>query len=193
MKKTTLDPHRTPLIHVFTERNSKINLSAIRTQEAVYQKHILDALEIKQCFDLHEYDWKKACDIGTGGWFPLLPLAIEFPDIQRTGIDGRRKKIDAINDMTKTLWLKNCRWIHSRSEDHNTKYDLVTARAVAFADTLLPRIDEILKPWGVCILYKLFTSKEDRLIKKFGRKIIKTHAYTLHDDAVERMIYILKK
>lgn len=60
-----LNTHWTPLINVFTERNSKINLSAIRTENAVYQKHILDALEINKCYDLHVFEGKNACDVGT--------------------------------------------------------------------------------------------------------------------------------
>ena len=88
---------------------------------------------------------------------------------------------------------KNCKALHGRVEDHKKKYDVVTARAVAYADKLLPWIDSILKSWWHAILYKLFTNEEDALIHKYWRKFIEKHIYTLDNDSVQRCIYILKK
>ncbi len=56
-----------------------------------------------------------------------------------TGIDARRKKVDAINEMIGSLKLKNCIAIRTRIEDHHHQYDIVTARAVAYADKIIPR------------------------------------------------------
>jgi len=217
---TTIPNQRQPLVDEFTQRNSKINLSAIREPLEVYQKHILDALEIEKIdpkvlplLTTVGSDWDKVndevresalekragvreingCDLGTGGWFPLLPLATIYPHIQWTGLDARNKKIAAINDMAQSLGLSNCSAIHSRVEEHNTTYDIVTARAVAYADKLLPRVDHILKPWGTALFYKLFTTEEDKIIQKYWRDIIKKHRYTLWDDDVEKILYVLKK
>ena len=191
---------REKLIDVFMDRNSKINLSAIRTREWVYKKHILDALEIQELNIFENTNSKhslSALDLWTWWWFPLLPLALTYTNIQRTWLDARRKKIDSINAMCKELSLSNCSAIHGRAEEHKIKYDFVTARAVAYFDKLFPRIDNLLKPWGTVILYKLYTPEEDRLIYKTctqqHRTFIKKQSYTLPDDDVKRCLYVLKK
>ncbi len=195
---TKIPKQRQSLVDEFTQRNSKINLSAIRDPQDVYNKHILDALEIKKieknisALQTQSNKNINACDLGTWWWFPLLPLAMTYPHIRWTGLDARNKKISAINDIISSLSLDNCKAIHSRVEDHAIRYDIVTARAVAYADTLLPRVDQILKPWGVAIFYKLFTSEEDNILTKYWRDIEINHTYTLWDD-VERILYVLKK
>ncbi len=200
LKDIQIPEQREKLIDVFMDRNSKINLSAIRTREGVYTKHILDALEIKKLEIFEKINTKRSLsviDLWTGWWFPLLPLAMSYPHIQRTGLDARRKKIDAINAMAKELWLTNCTWFHGRAEEHKKKYDLVTARAVAYFDKLFPRLDRLLKPWGAAILYKLYTPEEDRLIfktcKQKKRMFIKKQSYTLPWDDVKKCLYVLRK
>gem|GEM_PF-596903 len=85
---------RTTLISRFLDRNTKLNLSAIRDEQSVYDKHIMDALEVLQ-FDIIKPDMVVA-DVGTGGGWPLLALAQSYPDTQFVGIDGRRKKMEAV-------------------------------------------------------------------------------------------------
>jgi len=96
---------RTPFIDLFLQINSQINLSAIRDAEGVYTKHILDSLELTKVLNLSDY--KTLCDVGTGGGFPLLALSRYNQEhhcgLKLTGIDARRKKIDAINSMIQTL------------------------------------------------------------------------------------------
>jgi len=185
------------LITVFMERNAKINLSAIRSPEDIFVKHIIDSLEVQQLDSVKEFlvnQIKTAVDIGTWWWFPLLPLAKMYPDIQWTWLDARKKKIDAINDMSKTLWMNNCYAIHTRIENHTNKYDLVTARAVTYADTLLDWTDTVLKPGWIAIFYKLLTPEEDAVIQDFWRDILEKHLYTLSDaDKNQRVLYVLKK
>lgn len=96
---------RKPLIELFLEINSQLNLSAIRDEEGVYTKHIMDSLELTKVLDLSQYG--TLCDVGTGGGFPLLALSKYKNDnsfqLQLTGLDARRKKIDAINQMIEKL------------------------------------------------------------------------------------------
>lgn len=104
------EPKRTdrqPMIGCFLDRNSKINLSAIRDADGIREKHILDSLELTELIDLEA--GLHALDLGTGGGFPLLPLATVYPDVQRTGIDARRKKVDVVNSMIASLGLTNAR------------------------------------------------------------------------------------
>ena len=108
------------LIDVFLEKNSQINLSAIRDAEGVYVKHVLDSLELLKIFSFSS--GQVVCDLGTGWGFPLLPLAIESPDVRFVGMDARKKKIDAIAAIVASLKLQ------AASDDFLENVDLVWSR-----------------------------------------------------------------
>lgn len=188
---------RLPLIRTFLDWNSRINLSAIRTPEWVYIKHVLDSLELTKLLTLHT--GSSLLDVWTGGGFPLLPLAIQFPEVTCCWIDGRRKKLDAIDAITQELWIKNVTTVRGRIEDHHEQYDYVTARAVAYSDILLPELVRVTKKWGRIILYKLFTQEEDQLLRsllsRYKLTLLHAHSYTLITDSQEnqRILYILQK
>lgn len=175
--QTTPTKQRIPLITAFLERNSKINLSAIRETEWVRIKHICDSIiwaqQVETLFsawahlseenssDQQSSHHTTLLDVWTGGWFPLLPLAQHYPHLDCTGIDWRKKKIKAVNAIAKTIGLRNCNALWWRVEDHKKQYDIVTARAVAYSDTLLPWILPRVKPGGSIVLWKQFTFQED--------------------------------
>ncbi len=75
-------------------------------------------------------------DLGTGGGFPGIPLAIFYPDCSFTMIDGTGKKISVVQDIIKKLGLENATAIHQRAEEHKHKHDFVLVRAVATIDKL---------------------------------------------------------
>lgn len=190
---------RKPLIELFLEINSQLNLSAIRDEEGVYTKHIMDSLKLTQVLDLSQYG--TLCDVGTGGGFPLLALSKYKNDnsfqLQLTGLDARRKKIDAINQMIEKLWLPDTEAIRSRVEDHRQTYDIVTARAVAYADKIIPRCVPLCKKWWLICLYKEVKDEErEEIVKQckiFSLSIEKEHRYRLFNGDIERVIYVLKK
>ena len=133
-------------------------------------------------------------DIGTGGGFPLLALALTHPDIVFTGLDARRKKINAINDMIATLGITNAQGIRSRIEDHHQTYDMVTARAVTHMETLVDRAYGVCKPGGLLVAYKQYSNDEKYLLaasKK--RQIVQEHRYKLLDEDIDRVIRVAKK
>jgi 16S rRNA (guanine527-N7)-methyltransferase len=145
---------------------------------------------------------KTICDIGTGGGFPLLPLAMvnEWSDF--VWIDARRKKIDAVNDIIENLWLKNVNCKRSRIEDFaknnkNIKFDYITARAVWFIDKIIPWSYDLLKKEWSFILYKQYDEAEYQSLlnvcKKYKLNIKEKHKYKLFEWDIERVIYILKK
>lgn len=138
-----METKRQPLVDTFIKYNTQLNLSAIREPEDIFVKHIQDALELEKVLKFEE--GKTIVDIGTGGGFPLLPLAIQYPDNRFTGIDARRKKIDAVNAMIQELNLKNVKARRSRIEEYNDKFDYVTARAVAYIDKLWDRSQHLLR------------------------------------------------
>ncbi|MDP6562096.1 MAG: 16S rRNA (guanine(527)-N(7))-methyltransferase RsmG [Candidatus Peribacteraceae bacterium] len=144
---------------VFLEENQKLNLSAIREPEAVWIGNISDSvvaldLEIFQKSDL------KILDIGTGGGFPLLPLAICKPDSHFTGLDSTQKKLDSITRMTDALELSNVHMLAGRCEQkgrdtqHRESYDIVTARALAPLNVLLEFCAPFVKRGGFIVAWK---------------------------------------
>ena len=185
------------------ERNSKINLSAIRSQEDIYTKHILDALEIWNCpawqelLDIYIQNQKQLyiCDLGTWGGFPLLPLAVQRPMWRYTWLDARKKKLSAINEMITELWLTNAKTFRTRAEEHTIRYDIVTARWVAHAEFLLPRVEHLLKKSGTAFLYKMRSMDEDAYIVErcmdHERDYFR-HKYTRHDEK-ELILYSIKR
>lgn len=179
------------LVRVFIEKNSQLNLSAIRDAKWIKIKHINDSVELNKILKIEE--WKSVCDIWTGGGFPLLPLAISSPSVKFVWIDARRKKVDAVNDMIHKLWLKNAVCKRSRIEDFDEKFDFITARAVAHVDKLIPRSYKLLKKGWFFVLYKQYDDEEfsdlKNLCKKYKLKIIKKHKYCLFEWDIERVIY----
>jgi 16S rRNA (guanine527-N7)-methyltransferase len=132
------------LIDVFLAKNGELNLSAIRDADGVFVKHIQDSLELLKIIQIP--DDVLVVDVGTGGGFPLLPLAMSCPKVQFTGIDARRKKVVAINDMLDVLHISNAQAVWVRVEDYAlAKADIVTARAVAHVDVLLPWILQVVR------------------------------------------------
>lgn len=183
------------LIEQFIYINSHTNLSAIRDPEGIQIKHINDSLEINKI--QHFKPKTTLCDVGTGGWFPLLPIAMSNPELQCTGIDSTKKKTEAINQIIKTLNITNTETIRTRAEDHKKQYDYVTVRAVGYIDKLLPRVHHLVKKGGLLILYKQYSPEENIDIKdlapKYHFRLRKKHEYKLFDNDIPRIIYILKK
>lgn len=190
-----METRRKNLIDEFIAINSHTNLSAIRDPEGIWVKHIQDSLELNKVLTLKP--WLMLCDVGTGGWFPLLPIAISNPEIQCTGIDSTKKKLTAINEMISKLNIVNAKTLRTRAEDHKEQYDYVTARAVGYIDKLLPRVHHLVKKGGRLILYKQYTAEEGQDIIHFGKKyrfvVQKKHKYQLFEGDIQRIIYVLKK
>lgn len=186
---------RTTLITRFLEWNTKLNLSAIRDAQWVYDKHILDALEVTQ-FNIIQ-PWMKIADVGTGWGRPLLALAQYYPDVDFIGIDARRKKMEAVQAIAIESWLDNVQTQRGRIEEIRWSYDIITARAVAYADILLDRIHPLLKPGGSMVLYKLDTEEENHIItdrcSAHHYDIIQQYHYQLSWDITKRILWILTK
>ena len=189
----------TDLIKLFSERNSKINLSAIRDEEWIKLKHIQDSLYWDKILKKIS-NWKKikVVDVWTWSGFPLLPLAMENPDFQFLWIESVKKKVNAVNDIIKKLWLKNVKVIWTRAEDFkDEQFDVLTARAVAYIDKLLKYTYHLVKKWWYFLLYKLNSDEEYKDIlkncRKYNLELVWKYPYKLYDHDVDRVIYVLKK
>lgn len=112
------------------------SVSKIFEPEEMAIKHFLDSL-IPLCYKIPAWQSKNVLDLGTGGGFPCLPLAIALPDSQFVAVDGRQKSVDFVARMASNIGLKNVKTIHSRIEDlgqdseHREKYNLVVCRALS--------------------------------------------------------------
>lgn len=190
-----MEKERKKLVDKFIEINSQINLSSIRDEEWIYVKHILDSLELNNVLELKK--WSSICDIGTGWWFPLVPLAMTNIDVNFTWIDSVNKKLKAVWEIVSYLELKNVNLIWTRVEDFKQRFDYVTARAVWYIDKLFLWTRNIIKSDWYLILYKWFDVQEKKdlieLSKKYRFKLVKQHKYKLFDWDIHRVIYVLKK
>ena len=118
------------LDELYTDWNSKINVISRKDMDSLYEKHVLHSLSIATAFEFKA--GSTIVDLGTGGGFPGIPLAIFFPEVQFFLIDSIGKKIKVVNAVAEALELKNVTTRHSRIEDIKDKrFDFVVSRAVA--------------------------------------------------------------
>ena len=123
------------LKNIYEKWNSKINVISRKDIENIYIRHILHSLSIAK-FIKFKRD-ATILDLGTGGGFPGIPLAIIFPDSNFILVDSIRKKIAVVDEVVKELGLKNINSQWSRAEDLDYSYDFLVTRAVAKMPTLI--------------------------------------------------------
>lgn len=120
------------LVPIYKDWNSKVNLISRRDIENLFIKHILHSLSIVNIIKFKATT--TILDVGTGGGFPGIPLAIFFPNVKFTLLDSIGKKIKVVESVYKDLSLSNVTAINDRVENHFEKYDFILSRAVAKTD-----------------------------------------------------------
>ncbi len=121
------------LVSAFLEENARLNLSAIREEKGVREKHIFDSLAVSEFLE----NAQKILDLGTGGGFPTLPLALSFPEKQFFPLDATAKKILAVQRIAKKIGISSLFPLIGRAEElaHDPKlrgkFDAVVSRAAA--------------------------------------------------------------
>lgn len=179
------------LTELYFSVNAVINISALRNEDDVYIKHYLDALYPYKHFD------GECADVGCGGGFPCLPLAIAT-GLDFFGIESVGKKLTLIKNCISEQLVQSVTPCHIRAEDlakQGKRFDTVCARAVADTDKVLQYCAPLAKQGGKIILYKS-QSENPALAKtetKLKVKLIDTQDYTLPNTDVARRIFIYAK
>ncbi len=188
------------LLKSYKNWNSKINISAIKDEQDIWEKHFIDSV-VGSKF-LPNLAGKYILDLGTGGGFPLLPLSILFPDAKFFGLDSVAKKLKVVQNMAKESEIKIPRILHGRAEDfaHDKKFrenfDIVVTRAVAPWPTLLELVLPFVKINGEFLAYQGPAILQDlqefkNLEKKLGSEIIKVYEEKVGENS--RVFVLLKK
>lgn len=121
------------LPELYQDWNQKINVVSRKDVDELMLRHVLHSLAIAKYIDFPDH--AHVIDIGTGGGFPGIPLAILFPEVNFTLLDSTAKKLKVIDEVAEQLKLSNVKTIHSRAENHAAKYDFIVSRAVAHMET----------------------------------------------------------
>ncbi len=123
------------LLPLYREWNDKINVISRKDMDAFYEHHVLHALAIAKVFRF--LPEAAVLDLGAGGGFPGIPLAIYFPETQFILADSIGKKIKVVDAVVADLQLANVSTRHARAETLRERFDFVVSRGVASLDKLL--------------------------------------------------------
>ena len=123
------------LQELYKDWNLKINVVSRKDIDELYLRHVLHSLGIAKVVQFKSNT--KVLDVGTGGGFPGIPLAILFPETQFHLVDSIGKKIKVVNDVSEGLGLQNIKTTHGRVEEIKGTYDFIVSRAVAQMETFV--------------------------------------------------------
>tara|TARA_B100000809_G_C15127156_1_gene526755 strand:+ start:2686 stop:3324 length:639 start_codon:yes stop_codon:yes gene_type:complete len=120
---------------LYKDWNLKINVVSRKDIDELFLRHVLHSLGIAKVIQFKS--GSKILDVGTGGGFPGIPLAIIFPDVQFHLVDSIAKKIKVVDEVVEGLKLQNVRTTNGRAETINDQYDFIISRAVAQMETFV--------------------------------------------------------
>jgi len=179
------------------------NLTRITSPADFFEKHVVDSLLIGIVAPELMTGAFKIADVGCGGGFPCLPLAMVNPKLDIHGVESLNKKVTAVNQVATNCGLDNL-YVHkararefSRQAEFNKSFDVVTARAVATTDILIRECRQMLKPDGRLIFYKTPEAIEKEMkvtvrdSKKHKLKLELSEVIPLSKESGDRQFFIL--
>ncbi len=137
---------------LYVHWNAQINVISRKDIDELYLRHILHSLGIAKIKEFE--DGTTVLDVGTGGGFPGIPLAILFPKVEFTLIDSTGKKIKVVNEVAKVLGLKNVQGEHIRAQEVKGQFDYVVSRAVTRMKPFYSWVKANIKPQGAIFYLK---------------------------------------
>ncbi len=184
------------------EWNEKVNLTSITDKDEFIKLHFIDSIMSVPCEEFQKA--KKIIDVGTGGGFPGIPLALAAPDKEFVLMDSLNKRIKIINQLCEEIGITNVTAVHARAEElaknkaHRQQYDLCVSRAVANLSTLSEYCLPFIKQGGWFLSYKgPDTDKElsdaKKAIRILGGQIDREELASLESSGLEHKIIFIKK
>lgn len=185
---------------LYLDWNSKINVISRKDTENFYTRHVLHSLSIAKFIDIKKNT--KIMDVGTGGGFPGIPLAIYFKNSSFTLVDSIGKKIKVVDQIVDELKIKNVKPKTERAENISEKFDFIVSRAVTQLERFCPWVEQNISksnkneiPNGIIYL-KGGDLKEEiqKITKKYNYRIEKIINY-FEDSFFESksILYLHKK
>ncbi len=135
------------LPELYSTWNAQINVISRKDIEHLVERHILHSMAIAKIITFA--DGSKIMDVGTGGGFPGIPLAILFPEVEFVLVDSIGKKIKVVNEIAASLSLKNIKGIQARAEQIDDKFDFIVSRAVAALPEFMGWVSGKIKKKGI--------------------------------------------
>jgi 16S rRNA (guanine527-N7)-methyltransferase len=163
------------LQELYVHWNEQINVISRKDTDNFYERHVLHSLGIAKVIQFKKDT--KIMDVGTGGGFPGIPLAILFPDCDFLLVDSIGKKIKVVNEVAHELGLKNVRGLHERAEKVDGTFDFVVSRAVTqmpeFITWVKKKVSKTSKnsiPNGILYLKGGDLSEEMKTVKQWSKE-----------------------
>ena len=183
----------TALGPLYQEWNEKINVVSRKDIDHIYERHILHALSIAKFKDLSN---KRILDVGTGGGFPGIPLAILFPEAQFTLVDSIGKKISVVKGISEAIALQNLEAHHMRAEKVKGQFDYIVSRAVTRMKNFLPWVNQKIDSKdrmadvGIIALKGGDLDEEMKEVKRTYQEISLTDYYSEEFFETKKIIYV---
>lgn len=200
-REETLDQFQVYMEEIL-EWNEKVNLTSITQPQDFIKKHYIDSLLSVPYGEFQQA--KRIIDVGTGGGFPGIPLALASPDKEFVLMDSLGKRIKIIKELCERVGIHNVTAIHARAEElarkkeHRQRYDLCVSRAVANIATLSEYCLPFIRKGGWFLAYKGPDTDEElqagsKAIRILGGRIMREEKAILEDFELNHKIIFIKK